>query len=98
MRICWLGLRSYCEEFFALHPDGYYVILLRANGSAIETIFSQLKHASGGSLSAVNYETARAQLLTRRSVHGTHVKEEYRNAPIYVKESELPIRKKPKKM
>lgn len=97
MRICWQGLKSYCEEFFTLHP-GYYVIPLRANGSAIETIFSQLKHASGGSLTAVNYESARAQLMTKRSVHGPHVKDDYRNAPIYVKESELPMRKKPRKM
>lgn len=96
LRISWLGLRNYCEEMFSLHPE-CYVIPLRANGSAIETIFSQLKHASGHSLTAVNYETARAQLLTRRSVHGVHVKEDYRNAPLYIKDSELPTKKKPRK-
>ncbi len=62
MRICWYGFKEYCQEFLTSHP-GYFVLPLRLNGSAIETIFSQLKHASRGSLTAVTYESARAQLL-----------------------------------
>ena len=69
---------------------------LRLNGSAIETIFSQLKHASRGSLTSVTYESARAQLLTRRSVHGPHTRDEYRDAPIFIKDSELPQKKRPR--
>ena len=69
MRVCWYGFRDFCHDFFCDHP-GYCVTPLRLNGSSIETIFSQLKHASRGSLTAVTYESARAQLLTRRSLHG----------------------------
>lgn len=96
MRICWYGFRDYCRESLREHPESF-IAPLRANGSAIETIFSQLKHASRGSLTAVTYQSARAQLLTKRSVHGTHVRDEYRDAPVFVKESELPVKKKPRK-
>ena len=96
MRITWYGFVGYCQEFFDLYP-GYFVSPLRANGSAIETVFSQLKHGSRGTLTAVSYSSARAQLLTRRAVHGPHVRDEYRDAPVYVKESELPSHKRPRK-
>ena len=79
-----------------LHP-GFFVSPLRANGSAIETIFSQLKHGSRGTLTAVSYGPARAQLLTRRTVHGPHTRDEYRDAPVYIKDSEFPSRKRPRK-
>ena len=96
MRICWHEFREYCRQHLREHP-GTFISPIRANGSAIETIFSQLKHASGGSLTAVTYQSARAQLLTKRSVHGTQVRDEYRAAPVYVKESELPVKKQPRK-
>ena len=96
MRVCWFGFRDFCNEFLHNHP-GFYVTPLRLNGSAIETIFSQLKHASRGSLTAVTYESARAQLLTRHSVHGPRTRDEYRDAPVYVKESELPLKKRARK-
>ena len=81
---------------FTQHP-GYYVAPLRANGSAIETIFSQLKHGSRGTLTAVSYGPARAQLLTRKNVHGPHVRDEYRDAPLYIQATELPAHKRPRK-
>lgn len=92
MRVTWYAFVGYSQEFFKLHP-GYYTSPLRANGSAIETIFSQLKHSSRGTLTAVSYSSARAQLLTKRSVRGPHVHDKYRDAPMYVKESELSSRK-----
>ena len=59
-----------------------FVSPLRANGSVIETGFSQLKHGSRGTLTAVSYGPARAQLLTRRAVHGPHVRDEYQDASV----------------
>ena len=94
--MCWYGFKEYCEEFFERHPN-YFVVPLRANGSAIETVFSQLKHGSGGSLTAVSYGQARAQLLTKRYIHGPHVRDEYRDAKLYIQESKLPSKKRPKK-
>ena len=52
MRLCWYGFKGYIEEFFKLHPN-YYILPLRANGSAIETVFIQLKHSSRGTLTGV---------------------------------------------
>ena len=80
MRICWYGFRQYwnIQELSFYHFE-----------SVIETIFSQLKHASRGSPTAITYQSARAQLLTKQSVHGTQVQDEYRAAPIFIKESEL---------
>ena len=95
MRLCWYGFKGYSEEFFNVHPN-YYILPLRANGSAIETVFSQLKHSSRGILTGVTYGSARAQLITKRTIHGPHVKEQYRNAPLYIQESELPLLKKPR--
>ncbi len=94
--LSWYGFKGFCEEFLEKHPR-YHVVPLRANGSAIETIFSQLKHGSGGTLTAVSYGSARAQLMTKRSVHGPHVRDSYRDAPVYVRESELPVKKRPRK-
>ena len=70
------------------HP-GYAVYPLRLNGSAVETIFSRLKFITGGHLSAVNYPTARANLLTRYGLHGRHYIDLYRNAPLYVREHKM---------
>ena len=50
--------------FTSKYPD--YAV--RLNGSAVETLFSQLKHATSGQLSGANYSTARAAILTRGSV------------------------------
>lgn len=97
MRLCWYGFRDFCREFFHDHP-GYFVTPLRLNGSAIETIFSQLKYASRGSLTAVTYESARAQLITRHSVHGQRTRDEYHDAPLYIKESELPLKEASQEM
>lgn len=96
MRICWYGFKGYCEEFFQTHPHAF-VAPLRLNGSAIETVFSQLKYATGGNLTAVSYAPARAQLITKRSIHGIRVTDEYRNAPLYIKEQELPVNKRRRK-
>ena len=80
------------QGILTLHSR-YCVTPLRAKGSAFETIFSQLKHNSHGTLTSVSYGQARAQILTRRNVHGPHVHDEYRNAPLYIKTSELPALK-----
>ena len=93
MCLCWYSFKGFCEEFFEQHPN-HYVVPLRANGSAIETIFG---HGSRGTLTAVSYGSARSQLLTRRRVHGPHIRDEYRDAPLYIQDSELPASKRPSK-
>ncbi len=75
------------DDFTSSNP-GYFVNPRRVNGSAVETIFGQLKHITSSNLTATNYETAKATLLTRRQscAKGT---EEYRSAKLYLRQSEL---------
>ena len=62
---------------------------VRLNGSAIETVFSQLKGIAHGNLSAKNYSSALASLVTRGSVQSRKKRVQYRNAPLYLRRSEL---------
>lgn len=52
-----------------MSPDGrYFISPLRINGSALESIFSVLKHTSGGNLSAIVYSPALGRLISRKSL------------------------------
>ncbi len=73
------------EEFLSAHP-GYHINPRRVNGSAVETLFSQLKHTSGGNLSAANYEATMATLLTKKQTQG---KDNYRSTNLYVRQLDL---------
>ena len=90
LRIMWYGFKTFCTNFTARHP-GYYVAPLRLNGSAIETLFSQLKFISHGDLSATRYPQALASLITRGSIHGRPVarSSSYRDAVLYVRQHDL---------
>lgn len=81
MRLCYFGFVDLCKYFLATHP-GYYILPVRVNGSAVETLFSQLKDGSGGTLTGVSYASVRAKLITKRTVHGAHVGDPYRDAPL----------------
>ena len=64
------GFLSFCECFFTnVSPDGrYFISPLRINGSALESIFSVLKHTSGGNLSAISYSPALGRLISRKAL------------------------------
>lgn len=64
------GFLSFCEWFFtSVSPDGrYFITPLRINGSALESIFSVLKHTRGGNLSAIAYPPALGRLISRKSL------------------------------
>ena len=51
------------KEDFTTDHQGYYVHPNRLNGSAVKTLFGQLKHTTGGNLSGANYTTGKATLL-----------------------------------
>lgn len=57
LRVVRFGMVSFCEDFLSRHP-GYYIVPVRVSGSAVETLFGQMKHAGGGRLSATNYMTS----------------------------------------
>ena len=58
LRLMYYGFKNLCADFVSAHP-GYTVYPVRLNGSAVETFFSQVKHATSGQLSSINYATAR---------------------------------------
>lgn len=62
------GFLGLCEEFTSRHGPDHYLVTVRINGSAIESLFSRFKYNADGNLSAVNYETAVSRLLTANSV------------------------------
>lgn len=64
------GFLSFCEWFFNnISPNGkYFISPLHINGSAIESIYSVLKFASGGNLSALSYGPALGKLINRKDL------------------------------
>ncbi len=54
LRLMYYGFTGFTSEFLQKHP-GYTIYPIRLNGSAIETVFSQLKYATGGNLMSTNY-------------------------------------------
>ena len=91
LRVCVFGFRKFCEDFLDRHP-GYYIVALKWNGSAVETLFSQFKHAAGGKLDSTNYATAREAYLVKRDTHGHRAAKAahgYRDVPLYIREGNL---------
>ena len=82
------GFTEFCKYFLEKYP-GYYIWPLRLNGSALETIFSQLKFNMNGQLSSVNYPAALTTLKLKRRIHGRRGKFVYRRTPLYVREIQL---------
>ena len=52
--------KLFCEDFFVKCQNCFFVYPKRINTSAMETLFSQFKHISGGKQSTTNYATAKA--------------------------------------
>ena len=85
LRFMHYGFVGFCEEFTRKHP-GYTIYPIRFNGSAMETLFSHFKYASGRNLMPTNYASARASVLIKGSVSGKHKGDDYRDAPLFVRQ------------
>lgn len=82
------GFRGLVVDFLSYHP-GHHINPRRVNGSGVETLFGQLKHTTSGNLTAHNYETAKATMLTKGVVQGMRAKDDYRNVPLCIRQSEM---------
>jgi hypothetical protein len=69
LRILISGSLSLVRDFTSQYPNNF-VVLARLNGSAVESLFSQLKYAVFGKLSSTNYSTARAAVIIKSNVRG----------------------------
>ena len=67
-RLMKYGFLGLCKDFTSRCGPDHYIIPVRINGSAIESLFSRFKYNADRNLSAVNYETAMSWLLTANSV------------------------------
>ena len=66
MQILVSGAETLVDDFCCRNPD-YFNMLSRVNGSAVKSLFSQLKYSVAGKLLSVNYSTARASVLFESS-------------------------------
>lgn len=82
------GFKGLVDDFLS-HNPGHSVNPRRVNGSGVETLFGQLKHTTGGNLTSCNYETAKASLLTKRSIHGRNTRDDYRSTPLNIRQAPL---------
>jgi len=71
LKLIFCGFKSLCNDFLAAHP-GYTISPVQLNGSAVETLLSQAKHATSDHLSSCTCVTARSALITRGTctIHG----------------------------
>ena len=72
---------SFTEWFLSQYPN-HFISPIRLSGSAVETLFSQFKHSSGGKLSASNYAIARASHLIKHTVSSHHSSKGYRDSAL----------------
>ena len=75
LRICVFGLKSLLIDFKKRNPQ-HYLVLSRINGSAIESLFSQIKYATAGKLSSVNYGSSRRAVIISSNVQSSHAQNE----------------------
>ena len=91
LRVDVFGFEALCEDFFKQFPD-HFMSPLRLSGSAVESLFSQLKFTTAGKLDAVNFRTAQAALLTKQAISTHHSAVGYRDGHLCV-QSLPPTRK-----
>ena len=91
LRIDVQGFSEFCHSFLEKH-QGYFVSPLRLSGSAIESVFGQLKFSVGGKLDAANYRVARAAFLMKQASEGHHSGKSYRDAHLSI--SDIPLERK----
>ena len=92
LRVLWYGFKGLVSNILSRNP-GHHINPRRVNGSAVETIFGQLKFITSGQLTSTTYETAKASLLTKHTVHGTKTKDDYINTKLFVRQTELKRKK-----
>jgi hypothetical protein len=68
LRILVCGAKSLVKDFVSRNK-GYCIVLSRINGSAVESLFSQLKYSVAGKLTSINYGAARAAVMVKSNCH-----------------------------
>ena len=72
-RVCVYGIRGLVKDFSLCHSGRYFLVLSRITGSAVESLFSQMKYSAGGKLSSVNYASASNSVTVASNINSMHV-------------------------
>ena len=70
---CVYGILGLVKDFSLCHSGGYFLVLSRITGSAVESLFSQMKYSAGGKLSSVNYASASNSETVALNINSMHV-------------------------
>lgn len=72
-------------DFRQCHSGGYFLVLSRITGSAVESLFSQMKYSAGGKLSSVNYASASTSVTVASNISSIHANNrDYRDDKLHV--------------
>ena len=94
LRVTVFGFIGFTRNFL-MQNQHYYVLPLKINGSAAETLFSQFKFETNHKLTSVNYASARSRVLMKKDLHGTSsAAHGYRDTPLYLKKKLLKRKRK----
>ena len=84
LRICVFGIMGLLKDFKQRHPDNF-LVFSRVNGSAIESVFSQIKYATAGKLSSANYASSRRAVIVSSNVQSNHaLNVDYRDEILHI--------------
>ena len=86
LRIMYYDFKRFVMEFLSKNP-GYIIYPVCLNGSAVETFFSQMKHATSSQLSIINYSSAKGTLLTGDQCMAG--RKGYRSAALFIRQHPL---------
>ena len=81
LEIMYYGFHGLCTNFLRRNP-GYFFVVVRISGSAIESVFSCLKYISGGNLSAFNHVTSLSDFIMQWETSSNCKSEGYINVPV----------------
>lgn len=94
LRVMFYGFMGLAKEFFKLCP-GYFLSFIRITGSAIESLFSQIKYAAGGKITSASYVSGRKAVTIRRNVQGKNISNKFhRDHLILINEADITASKK----
>ena len=82
-----LGFTGLCSNFLSKHAQqGYYIVPVRVNSSAIQSYFRRLKLSAHGQLLAANYSLAQTAVEMAKSVSAKRPHErDYRDVGVDIK-------------
>lgn len=79
LRISVSGIKGMLRDFTRRNP-GYFLVPSRINGSAIESLFSQIEYATAGKLTSTNYASSRRAVIVSANVHSENcMNKDYRD-------------------